>query len=93
MCKHKLGQQGHGLLALEVVDGLHEETLYKDGRPEAMRCPPGGRNGRDASVRTCFFLRCSMTVFDAGSGLEAASSKQPANKQRAGITFAVELGR
>ena len=92
MRKHKLGQQGRGLLALDVVDGLHEETLYKDGRPEAMRCPPGGRNGRDASVRTCF-LRCSMTVFDAGSGLEAASSKQPANKQRAGITFAVELGR
>ena len=35
MRKHKLGQQGHGLLALDVVDGLHEETAYKEGRPEA----------------------------------------------------------
>ena len=32
MRKHKLGQQGHGLLALVVVVGLREETLYKEGR-------------------------------------------------------------
>ena len=39
------------------------------------------------------FPRCSKTVFEAGPGLEAASSTQPADKQRAGITFAVGLGR
>ena len=55
MRKHKLGQQGHGLLALVVVGGLHEETGYKEDRPEAMLCPPGGRNGRDASVRNPVF--------------------------------------
>ena len=39
------------------------------------------------------FPRCSKTVFEAGPGLEAASSTQPADKQRAGITLAVGLGR
>ena len=39
------------------------------------------------------FPRCSKTVFEAGPGLEAASSTQPADKQRDGITFAVGLGR
>ena len=39
------------------------------------------------------FPRCSKTVFEAGPGLEAASSTQPADKQRDGITFAAGLGR
>jgi hypothetical protein len=34
MRKHTIGQQGHALLALVVVVGLREETLYKDGRSE-----------------------------------------------------------
>ena len=32
--KHKLGQQGHGLLAQVVVLGLCEEIVYKEGRLE-----------------------------------------------------------
>ena len=36
------------------------------------------------------FPRCSKTVFEAGPGLEAASSTQPADKRRAGSTFAVD---
>ena len=32
--KHKLGQQGHGLLAPVVVLGLCEEIVYKEGRLE-----------------------------------------------------------
>ena len=55
MRKHTPGHPQHVTLALVVVDGLREETAYKEGRPEAMLCPPGGRNGRDASVRTLFF--------------------------------------
>ena len=90
--KHKLGQQGHGLLAQVVVLGLCEEIVYKEGRLELCR----------ATWRTewpsCLglnpvFPRCSKTVFEAGPGLEAASSTQPADKQRDGITFAAGLGR
>ena len=34
MRKHTLGQQGHVPLAMGVVVGLREETVYKEGRSE-----------------------------------------------------------
>ena len=90
--KHKLGQHGHGLLAPVVVLGLCEEIVYKEGRLEL--CVPTWRTEWPSCLGlNPVFPRCSKTVFEAGPGLEAASSTQPADKQRDGITFAVGLGR
>ena len=77
MRKHKLGQQGHGLLALDVVDGLHEETLYKDGRSE-LCCAHLADGMAELPRKKPCFLRCSMTVFEAGSGLR----QHPRSRQR-----------
>ena len=90
--KHKLGQQGHGLLAQVVVLGLCEEIVYKEGRLE-LCCPTWRTEWPSCLGLNPVFPRCSKTVFEAGPGLEAASSTQPADKQRAVITFAVGLGR
>ena len=45
MRKHTPGHPQHVTLALVVVDGLREETVYNKRPLEAMLCPPGGRDG------------------------------------------------
>ena len=74
-----------------VVLGLCEEIVYKVGRSELCCAHLADGMAELPRFKPCF-LRCSKTVFEAGSGLEAASSTQPADKRRAGSTFAVDLG-
>ena len=69
--------EGHVLLALVVVVGLREETLYKDGRWEL--CVAHLTDGvAELPRKKPSFPRCSMTVCEAGSGLR----QHPRSRQR-----------
>ena len=91
MRKHTPGHPQHVTLALVVVLGLCEETVYNK-RPLGSYAGLTWRTGWPCCPVRTMFPWCSMTVSEAVQRLRQHLSKQPADKQRAGYHFRSGLG-